>query len=345
MLKKILITFLFIILSTNLTFADSKTSKILSRIENNLFGIEYKNQNESTRLSRIEEQVYGEAKSGNIKTRLENLSKDIATNQMGQEITPKRDTFEEENETFTQEKVAKTTQEEYYEPDNPKIEYPTVNELEEQIFGKTYKNLDINTRLSKLEKETFKKTYEDALSDRVDRLKNKLAYTKPQTQEENYFSNNNSADGNYFSPNNTYQPQDNYFSPENYNNTPYENYYSQQMLAQNPNDTYTEKQRYQAIDENISDRNFRSKLNKLEKNVYRQSFSDDNIDNRLSRLESTIFKTNFSSDKNTTRLSRIASAVEAQKSAKKYDSNGFQQKMATAMQIGMFVLMVVAMIL
>ncbi|MBR1680851.1 hypothetical protein IJ707_03570, partial [bacterium] len=80
-------------------------------------------------------------------------------------------------------------------------------------------------------------------------------------------------------------------------------------------------------------------------NVFKQSFSNDTVDNRLSRLESTIFNSNFSNDKETTRLKRISSAVNAQKSAKKYDSNGFQQKMATAMQIGMFVLMVVAMIL
>ena len=83
----------------------------------------------------------------------------------------------------------------------------------------------------------------------------------------------------------------------------------------------------------------------MEKNVFKQSFSNDNVENRLSRLESTMFNTNFSNDKNSTRLNRISSAVQAQKSAKKYDSNSFQQKMGTALQIGMFVLMVVAMIL
>ena len=300
-MRKLFITFLFIILFSNTTFAQSKISSELSRIENNLFGIEYTKQSVNERLSRIEEQVYGEAKSGSVKSRLSSLSNDIAANLMGQEIKPKRDTFDDEEENF----------------ENPKIDYPIVNELEEQIFGKTYKNQDINTRLSKLEKEVFRKTYEDALSERVDRLKEKVAYKQPQKDFEN---------NDYF-----YDEQSNYFS--------------QDTLAQNNPDTYYYSQKGDYVDKQIADRDFRSKLNKLEKNVFKQSFSNDTIDNRLNRLESTIFHSNFSKDSEKTRLNRLSSAVNAQKSAKKYDSNGFQQKMATAMQIGMFVLMVVAMIL
>lgn len=314
-MRKLFITFLFIILFSNTTFAQSKISSELSRIENNLFGIEYTKQSDNERLSRIEEQVYGEAKSGSVKSRLSALSNDVATNLMGQEIKPKRDTFDEDEDYFEKQKIAQS--EEYKEPDNPKIDYPIVNELEEQIFGKTYKNQDINTRLSKLEKEVFRKTYEDALSERVDRLKEKVAYNprKNEFEEQNYH----------------YNEQDNYFSPD--------------TLAQNSNDTYFHSQKGDEVDRKIADRDFRSKLNKLEKNVFKQSFSNDTIDNRLNRLESTIFHSNFSKDSEKTRLNRLSSAVNAQKSAKKYDSNGFQQKMATAMQIGMFVLMVVAMIL
>lgn len=314
-MRKLLITFLFITLFSNTVFAQSKISQELSIIENNLFGIEYTNQSENERLSRIEEQVYGEAKSGNIKTRLSKLSNDVATNLMGQEITPKRDTFDDEGDNFEQKKLAKT--DEYEEPDNPNIDYPVVDTMEEQIFGKTYKNLNINARLSKLEKEVLKKTYEDTLSERVERLKEKTSYNseKNETEEQNYY----------------YDEQNNYFSPNS--------------LAQNDNDPYFHSQKGDEIDKKIADRDFRAKLNKLEKSLYKQSFSGDSVNNRLSRLESSIFHSNFSNDKEITRLNRISSAVKAQKSAKKYDSNGFQQKMATAMQIGMFVLMVVAMIL
>ena len=317
-MKKIFLTCLLEILLSNSVFAESKTSKMLGKIENNLFGIEYTTQSDTERLSRIEEQVYGEAKSGNIKSRLADLENDIASNQMGQEITPKKDTFEEE-ESYTERKLADNSQyfEDNSESDSIKIDYPVINDIEQQVFGKTYKNENINARLSKLEKEIFKKTYNDNLAERVERLKDKVAYVPPtfNTEEKNY----------------NYDEQSNYFSPN--------------TLAQNDTDTYFHSQKGDYIDKQIADRDFRSKLNKLEKNFYKQSFSNDTIDNRLSRLESTIFHSNFSNDKQTTRLNRISSAVNAQKSAKKYDSNGIQQKMATALQIGMFVLMVVAMIL
>ena len=313
-MQKFLSTFLFIILMTTPAFAESQTSKTLSRIENNLFGIEYKNQSETQRLSRIEEQVYGEAKNGSVKSRLNDLSNDIATNQMGQEITPRKDTFDEEEENyFSQEKLAQSNQQEYFEPSNPKIEYPAVNELEEEVFGKTFKDLDINQRLAQLEKKTFKQTFEDALSDRVDRLKNIVVYSNP---------NKNLED-------NTFIPGDNYFSPN--------------TVAQNTEEDYFLNEDFSGKE--VSDRKMKSKLRKLEKNVFQREFQNDTVDNRLARLEGRIFNTKFDSDNDSTRLNRISSAVEAQKSAKKYDSNWFQQKMATAMQIGMFVLMIAAMIL
>lgn len=330
-MRKSFITFIiFITFSSNSVFAQSSISKTLDRIENSLFGIEYTKQSDNQRLERIEESIYGEKKSGNIKTRLENLSKDVATNQMGQEIKPKRDTFEEEPEVYTEEhRLADANTENYYAPAekaDPDIDYPIINELEEQAFGKSYKNLDLNSRLEKLEKHELRRTYNDALADRVERLKNKMAYTPKQIQYD--FDNQN-----YYTPeNNYYNADDNYFSP--------------QTVAQADQDFYHRQQNdNQYLERELSDRDFRSKLNKMEKNVFKQSFADDTVDNRLGRLENTIFNTNFSDDKNSTRLNRISSAIQAQKSAKKYDSNSFQQKMGTALQIGMFVLMMVAMIL
>ncbi len=330
-MRKLFVTFIiFITFSANSVFAQSSISKTLDRIENSLFGIEYSKQSDNQRLERIEENIYGEKKSGNIKTRLEKLSKDVATNQMGQEIKPKRDTFEEEPEVYTEEhRLADGNTENYYAPAekaDPNIDYPIINELEEQAFGKSYKDLDLNSRLEKLEKHALRKTYNDALSDRVERLKSKMAYVPKQI----HYDDDNR---NYYTPENTYyDADDNYFSP--------------QTVAQADQDFYHRQQNdNQYLERELSDRDFRSKLNKMEKNVFKQSFSNDNVENRLSRLENTIFNTNFSDDKNSTRLNRISSAVQAQKSARKYDSNSFQQKMGTALQIGMFVLMMVAMIL
>ncbi|MBQ3311150.1 hypothetical protein IJG72_03650 [bacterium] len=317
-----------ILLLSNNVFAQTKTGDILSRIENSLYEIEYTNQSEEKRLERIEETVYGEAKKGNIKLRLDNLYKDISANQMGQEISPKRDTFEEESETYTYNKLAKQNKSHsnnLQNNSNPNIDYPVVNELEEKAFGKTYKELDLNTRLSKLEQHSLKKTYDDAFSDRVERLKTKLAYK----QDKKPFQ---------------YQYYDNYLAQnmDNYAGSEYEDY-SPKATENNSSKNMFKSNNY--LDKEISDADFRSDLNKIERKVFKNSYSSDSINNRLSRLENTIFNTQFNKDSNNTRLRRISSAVQAQTSARKYDSNSIQQKIGTALQIGMMVLMVVAMIL
>ena len=318
-------------------FAFGNVDNTLSRIENSLFGIEYSNQNNTKRLERIEESVYGEVKTGNIKLRLEKLSNDIAANQMGQEISPKRDTFEESQDTYTDnhrlsQSQSRNSNGNYYYDDvetekaDPNIEYPVLNELEEQVFGKTYKNLDLNSRLSKLEQHSLKKTYTDAFSDRVERLKTKLSYKHKKPFEPQYYDNYIAQNLDSYSGS---EYEDNYYSPQKNGNMFEKGLFNK--------DDYLEKE--------LSDNDFRTKLNKIEKKVYKNSFSSDTVDNRLSRLETTVFNAQFTNDSNQARLNRISSAVQAQKSAKKYDSNSFQQKLGTALQIGMMVLMVVAMIL
>ena len=69
------------------------------------------------------------------------------------------------------------------------------------------------------------------------------------------------------------------------------------------------------------------------------------MDNRLSRLENTMFGTTFASDSESDRVRRISSAYKATKSASKYDSNKFSQNMATAMQLGTLILMILACVL
>ena len=86
-------------------------------------------------------------------------------------------------------------------------------------------------------------------------------------------------------------------------------------------------------------------LASVEKSILQQSFNNDDINNRLSRLESTMFGTTFDSDTQEDRLRRISSAYKAQKTASRYDSNKFSQNMATAMQIGTILLMILACVL
>jgi hypothetical protein len=89
----------------------------------------------------------------------------------------------------------------------------------------------------------------------------------------------------------------------------------------------------------------KSPLTTIEKNVLKQSYPQDNLDSRLARLESSMFGATFDNDSQQERIDRITSANNAQKSARKYDSNKFSQAMSTGMQVGMFILMVLACIL
>ena len=89
----------------------------------------------------------------------------------------------------------------------------------------------------------------------------------------------------------------------------------------------------------------RVNLASVEKSIFKRSFAQEPMDNRLSRLESTMFGTTFNSNSEQERIDRISSAYKAQKTASKYDSNKFSQNMATAVQIGTLILMVLACIL
>lgn len=86
-------------------------------------------------------------------------------------------------------------------------------------------------------------------------------------------------------------------------------------------------------------------LSAMENAVLNRSFPNDSTDTRLSRLESRMFGTIFGDDEQEARMQRLASAYKAQKTATRYDSNKFSQNMATAMQIGTILLMVLACIL
>ena len=45
--------------------------------------------------------------------------------------------------------------------ESTKIDYPVINELEKEVFKKEFKEQNIKTRLSNLEKKTLGKTYEN----------------------------------------------------------------------------------------------------------------------------------------------------------------------------------------
>ena len=67
-------------------------------------------------------------------------------------------------------------------------------------------------------------------------------------------------------------------------------------------------------------------LSSIEKALYKTKFENESTAARLSRIESSVFGTNFSNDSESERIARISSAINAQKSARRYDSNKFRTK-------------------
>ena len=236
---------------------------------------------------------------------------------IGQEIEPVEDTFANPEDSYVEEAPVAASN----------VSYPAVDELEEMVFDKNFHGDDIKKRLSNLEMKTFGKEFNDDLSTRTDRLK---AEIKPKSLMDNSIAqSSNQFYDDYVPPLSSdyqlqkYDPMDD-MGYQSFNQR-------QQMLGEEYQPPVRSSKKYN--------------LATLEKGVLNNTFKNDTEENRLSRLESAMFGTNFSDDDVETRKNRLSSAYNAQKSANKYDSNKFAQNMATAMQIGTIILMMLACIL
>lgn len=309
-MKKFIVILAFLI-GINCCAAASQYSAILDNLENSIYGFTYTSSDDASRLSRIEKSVYGQSKDNKtVPDRISSLKKDMAADLIGQEIAPKEDTFADEQDSYKEEIIA----EDRHPAAN--VDYPSINELEKQIFKKEFKDQDLNSRLAKLEKQALGKTFDtDPFSSRVERLQAKI---KPKSFMDNSIaqSSNDYFDDQAIPLDKNYN-LDSYHSPD----FDYDEYNSRPRSSQRVN------------------------LASVEKSIFKRVFDNDNTSNRLSRLESTMFGTTFNSDSEQERINRISSAYKAAKSASKYDSNKFSQNMGTAMQIGTILLMILACVL
>lgn len=309
-MKKFIII-LGLLISFSSCYAATQYSPILDNIEKSLYGFTYTTSDDNTRLSRIEESVYGQSKTNKTTAdRVASLKKDMAADLIGHEIAPKEDTFMEEQDSYKEENLAQNSR----PPAGANVDYPSINELEKQIFNQEFKNKDLNSRLASLEQKSLGKTYDnDPFSARVERLQAKI---KPKS-----FMNNSIAQSS-------------------------NNYYDEEAIPLDKNYSLDEYQPPEFDYDAYNAKNSKpTNLANVEKALFKRTFANENMDNRLSRLESTMFGTTFSADSDSDRLRRISSAYKATKSASKYDSNKFTQNMATAMQIGTLLLMILACVL
>lgn len=322
-MKKIILFVTLAIILNNTAFALTATQTTLGKIEDSLYGFQYNNEKDITRLDRIETTVYGSPSTKSAGERLAKLKTDLAADLIGQEITPVEDTFADPQDSYKTEEPPKAAS---------NVSYPAVDEMEQKIFKKTFPKDDIVQRLSNLEKKTFNKTYNDDLSTRVDRLK---AEIRPDSLMNNSIaqSSNSFFDRDDIVPLGSDFHMNKYDQPDRFN---YNDFNARQnaMFQDNYYDDY-----------GMPKSTKKASLSTVEKKLLKQNYDKDTMENRLARIEQYMFGTVFDSDDQHTRAERISSAYNAQKSSGKYDTNKFAQHMTTGVQIGMLILMVLACIL
>lgn len=193
------------------------------------------------------------------------------------------------------------------------VNYPIVDEIEQKIFNQTYKNRDFHSRIVAIERKIFGKIYDvDDYSTRMDRIKEKVM---PETIAKKSYDDN--------------------FASQNYydNDTLTSNDLS--GLSRNRFKMPFGQRNYTRPYANYGDMTGGSAMLP----------SNPNLNDELAQLEYETFGTEFSNEDTTTRIKRLNSVNKAKKSASKYDSNKFSQRMSTAMEIGAMILMILAMVL
>lgn len=296
-MKKIFIIIsliIFLITSTPFSFSAQNQSynAEISKIETELYGFDYLNDELKNRISRLEKTIYGKESSGDLNKRLKKITTDINSEQFGQEIEPSEDTF------LAQENQADST-----------VNYPILDEIEQKIFNQTYKNRDFHTRIVTIERKLFKKIYDvDDYSTRMDRIKAEVMPERLAREKVFGYDNSDELTQSDLSGLNSSRFAGMY-GQENYTR-PYINYGDFEGTTGSASTLYPE-----------------------------------NLDNDLSQLEYNTFGTEFSNEDTKTRIKRLNSANKAQKSASRYDSQKFNQRMSTVMEIGAMLLMILAMVL
>lgn len=304
-----LLIILIICMFSNVCIAALPNNQQLSTIEKQVFGYDYPNDTEVKRLDRVENYLYGKTSANTAIIRLKKINNDLGVAEPS--------TLTKNNSNITPKGKNK---EMAYTQEDPSVNYPIVDKIEQKVLNKIYKGENIYARLSRLEKKVYNQPSNDSLSNRV----NNLRLSVLDSVDENYTA---SSDGN------------DYVFEENSDsdNTPKSNDKiskfdgKDDFVYANPRKS---KQDY-----------FNMELNSIEKILLKESYENEPIKSRLSRLESQVFQRNFPNDIENDRLDRIAAAVTAKKTSVQYDNNKLMKRLTTGAQVGSILLMILAIIL
>ena len=249
-MKKYIIILLLLFLINTESIAEMSIHEKITAIENTIFGYDYKDESDEKRVERIEKNLYGQKKTGDILKRVDNIQNDT-----GLTIKKERPLYSSNSSSQSKDNLKLPELKE-----DSSVEYPIVDKMEEEIFKTTYKNENIYARLNRLEERVFNKTSSEDLNSRVDKL---ASVIRPKTKKmSNQYAYDYSSDdlNNY------------------YNNSGFEPVNDQSMPFQ-----------LSALEEDIlrnsyNNDNTSNRLSRLEQKLFNRTFVSDSDVTRLQRI-------------------------------------------------------------
>lgn len=267
--------------------ADTKTDSALSGYETALFARSYASESLEQRLERLETTLFGQPQTGDVQARL-TQTMSVLSQQFNQ--LPVQDTTSAGVSTKSPIDGQPIPTQIPSLPQAPAnatdgTDYPTVTEMERNLFQKAYTSEDITERLKRLEMHVFKQTFDTLpMVDRVDQLSLKVVPNSPLQVEEQL-----PLGKGIFSV----QPQGQSGRRKKKGETP------------DPNASLSNKT---TTVPSPSDAAIYGHLASLEERLFSQTFGGEILVNRLTRLENTVFGTAKAGDP-MERLMAIKTAV------------------------------------
>ncbi len=252
-MKKLLFILLILLISCGECYPKENIESPVAAIEKTIFGYKYDNENETKRVERIEQYLYGVKKSGNIQNRINNIKNDIGF--VPQKINKNKT---ENLDSSGSNNTNRLNQDLMNLKEDASVDYPVVDAMEQEVFNTTYKSENIYKRLDRLETKIYNKTSTESLNKRVERLAVSLNPQKHIASSQNVNSGHNLD--NYYRKSGMETIDD--------QTMPFQLAVLEQELLRG---NYT--------NDNISNR-----LSRLEQKLFKRTFTTDSDINRLQRI-------------------------------------------------------------
>lgn len=251
-MKKYIIIILLLFTINIDVYAQISIQDNITAIENTLFGYDYQGETDEKRVERIEKNLYGQKKNGDLAKRVENIKNDSG---LTFSKTPSLKNDSNSSNTYAKKDTNIPELKE-----DATVEYPIVDKMEEEIFKTTYKNENIYSRLNRLEESVFNKTSNEDLNSRVDKLASVIRpKTKKMYQQNNYGYSSDDLDSYY---------NNNGFEPVNDQSMPFQLSTLEEDLLRN----------------SYNNDNTSNRLSRLEQKLFNRTFVSDSDVTRLQRI-------------------------------------------------------------